>query len=124
VVDRFDATQFERQVSASWYAPSLDGKTVAVSLSDNGSEDGTLHFFDVATGRKLPHTVPRVQAPTGGGSVAWAAGNRGLYYTRYPQGRERAAEDANFYQQVWFHRLGTPASQDRYVVGKDCRTTR
>ena len=102
-----------------WYMPSHDGKTVAVSLSDNGSEDGALHFFDASTGRALPDVVARVQAATGGGSVAWAPGNRGVYYTRYPQGSERAAEDANFYQQVWFHQLGTPASSDRYVIGKD-----
>lgn len=102
-----------------WFVPSLDGKTVAVSLSDNGSEDGTLHFFDAATGRQLGDTVPRVQYPTGGGSVAWAPGNQGLYYTRYPQGSERPAADANFYQQVWFHQLGTPATKDHYVIGKD-----
>ncbi len=102
-----------------WYVPSHDGKTVAVSLSENGSELGALHFFDAGTGRALPDVVARVQAPTGGGSVAWAAGNRGVYYTRYPQGRERPAADANFHQQVWFHKLGTPASSDRYVVGKD-----
>jgi prolyl oligopeptidase len=102
-----------------WYVPSLDGKTVAVSLSDNGSENGALHFFDSDTGRALPDVVARVQAATAGGSVAWAPGNRGVYYTRYPQGSERAAEDANFYQQVWFHQLGTPAASDRYVIGKD-----
>jgi len=102
-----------------WYVPSLDGKTVAVSLSDNGSEDGTLHFFDVASGRKLSDVVPRVQYPTGGGSVAWTPDNKGLYYTRYPQGKERPAEDANFYEQVWFHQLGTPVAQDRYVIGKE-----
>ncbi len=102
-----------------WYVPSLDGRKVAVSLSDNGSEDGTLHFYDVASGRKLPDVVPRVQYPTAGGSAAWAAGNGGVYYTRFPQGKERAPADANFYQQVWFHRLGTPASKDRYVAGKD-----
>ena len=101
-----------------WYVPSLDGKTVAVSLSDEGSEDGSLHFFDAATGTRLPDQVPRVSAATGGGSVAWAAGNRGVYYTRYPQGSERSQEDVNFYQQVWFHQLGTPAAQDRYVIGR------
>ena len=102
-----------------WYVPSHDGKRVAVSLSDNGSEQGALHFFDAATGNALPDVVERVQAATGGGSVAWAPGNRGVYYTRYPQGSERPAADANFYQQVWFHQLGTPASSDRYVIGKD-----
>ena len=63
--------------------------------------------------------LPWVQFPTGGGSVAWAPGNQGLYYTRCPQGSDRTRPDANFYQQIWFHRLGTPASQDRHVFGKD-----
>ena len=102
-----------------WYSPSLDGKTVAVSLSDNGSEDGDLHLFDVASSRPLPDVIPGVQRATAGGSVAWAPDGQGLYYTRYPQDHERPAADANFYQQVWFHRLGTPISTDRYVIGKD-----
>ena len=44
---------------------------------------------------------------------------RAFYYTRYPQGNERPPEDANFYQQVYFHRLGTDPRQDTYVIGKD-----
>jgi prolyl oligopeptidase len=105
--------------SIDWYQPSLDGKTVGVSLSKGGSEDGALYLFDVATGRQLKDVVPRVQYPTGGGSMAWAKDSHGFYYTRYPQGSERPAEDANFYQQVYFHKLGTPASSDQYVIGKD-----
>ena len=105
--------------SIDWYQPSLDGRTVAASLSKGGSEDGALYLFDVASGRQLKDVVPRVQYPTGGGSVAWAKDNHGFYYTRYPQGKERPAEDANFYQQVYFHKLGTPASSDQYVLGKD-----
>ena len=50
--------------SIDWYQPSLDGRTVAVSLSKGGSEDGALYLFDVATGRQLKDVVPRVQYPT------------------------------------------------------------
>jgi prolyl oligopeptidase len=102
-----------------WYVPSLDGRYVAVSLSDNGSEDGSAHVYEVSTGRKLADVVPRVQWPTGGGSLTWDEKATGFYYTRYPQGSERPAEDANFYQQVYFHKLGTPASSDAYVIGKE-----
>lgn len=102
-----------------WFVPSLDGRYVAVSLSEKGSEDGSAHVVEVATGRRLADVVPRVQYPTGGGSLAWDAKSTGFYYTRYPQGKERAPEDANFYQQVWFHKLGTPASADTYVIGKE-----
>jgi prolyl oligopeptidase len=102
-----------------FYVPSLDGRFVAVATSENGSEDGSAQVYDVRTGKRLPDVVPRVQYPTGGGSIEWDAEATGFYYTRYPQGDERPKEDANFYQQVYFHRLGTPASADRYVIGKE-----
>ena len=102
-----------------FFAASLDGRYVAVSLSENGSEDGSAHVIDAATGERLKDVVPRVAYPTGGGSIAWDAKSTGFYYTRYPQGNERSKEDANFYQQVWFHKLGTPAGADTYVIGKE-----
>ena len=102
-----------------FFAPSIDGRYVAVAVSENGSEDGPAWVIDTRTGRRLPDVVPRVQYPTGGGSIAWDAKSTGFYYTRYPQGAERAKEDANFYQQVWFHKLRTPAAADTYVIGKE-----
>ncbi|MFH1220324.1 MAG: prolyl oligopeptidase family serine peptidase [Candidatus Eisenbacteria bacterium] len=102
-----------------WYVPSLDGRLVAVSLSERGSEDGSVHVFDVATGSQLKDVVPRAQYATAGGDVAWKRDATGFYYTRYPQGNERPEEDMSFYQQVYFHRLGTPPVQDTYVIGKE-----
>jgi prolyl oligopeptidase len=107
------------KTSIDWYKPSPDGALVAVSLSKNGSEDGTLHFFRTDGGPLLPDRVPRVQYPTGGGSAAWAGDSRGVYYTRYPQGDERPPADANFHQQVYFHAMGTQASADPYVIGRE-----
>jgi prolyl oligopeptidase len=105
------------KTTIDWFKASPDGKLVAVSLSKNGSEDGSLHVYRVDNGKPLADLVPRVQYPTGGGSVAWAADGKGFNYTRYPQGSERAAADVNFYQQVYFHRLGSDAATDRYVIG-------
>src|SRR6266849_4944129 len=51
-----------------FYAPSHDGRLVAVSLSEGGSEEGTVHVYEVASGKVLADIVPRVQYPTGGGS--------------------------------------------------------
>jgi len=102
-----------------WTVPSLDGKLVAASLSKKGSELGTLHLFEVATGKQLPDAIPRVQVVGGGGSCAFTADGKGLYYTRYPHPGERPAPDVNFYEQVWFHKIGTPVEQDRYVIGKE-----
>ena len=102
-----------------FFVPSFDGKYVAAALSLNGSEDSSVHIFETATGKELSEVVPRVNFATAGGSLDWKADGSGFYYTRYPQGNERPAEDANFYQQVYFHRLGTDPKQDAYVIGKD-----
>jgi prolyl oligopeptidase len=106
-------------LSVEFYTPSLDGKYVAVALSEGGSEDCSAHIFEVATGKELSDVVPRVNFATAGGSLDWKADNTGFYYTRYPQGNERPPEDANFYQQVYYHKLGTDPKQDAYIIGKD-----
>jgi prolyl oligopeptidase len=103
--------------SIDWFVPSPDGRWVAVSLSDNGSEDGALHLFDVASGKEVGAPIPRVQYPTGGGSLAWSADGRGFWYTRYP-GPDRPREEQHFFQQVYFHRIGDDSHQDIYVLGK------
>ena len=102
-----------------WFVPSLDGKFVAMSLSKGGSEDGTLHFYETATGKALPDTIAHVQYPTAGGSAAWNADSTGIYYTRFPRKGERPEADLNFYQQIYYHKLGTPDTGDTYSIGKD-----
>jgi prolyl oligopeptidase len=101
-----------------WFVPSPDGRLLAVSMSENGSEDGSLHVFDVATGRQLADAIPRVQYPTGGGSLAWRSDSKGFWYTRYP-GPERPAEEQHFFQQLYFHEMGEDPGKDAYVLGKD-----
>jgi prolyl oligopeptidase len=107
------------QVSIDFYRPSLDGRYVAVSLSKNGTEDGTLHLYQAASGKPLPDVIPKVNGGTAGGSAAWNQGASGIYYTRYPHEGERPAEELPFYQQIYYHKLGTPVSEDAYVLGKE-----
>lgn len=117
----FDPNAFDPSgtTAIDWFVPSPDGRIVAASLSQGGSEQGTLHFFAADSGEELKDTIPRVQYPTGGGSAAWTADGSGILYTRYPHAGERPEPDLDFFQQVWFHRLGTPVSEDKYELGKD-----
>jgi len=114
-----NAASAKGSLSMDFFVPSFGGKYVAAALSENGSEDASAHIFEVATGKELADVVPRVNFATASGSIAWKADSSGFYYTRYPQGDERPAEDANFYQQVYFHKLGTDPKQDTYVIGKE-----
>ncbi len=109
----------EGLTAIDWFRPSPDGKLVAVSLSKAGTEAGDLHVFDVATGQERFEVIPRVQNGTAGGDARWTSDGSGLFYTRYPHPGERDTADLSFYQQVWFHRLGTPVAQDRYELGRD-----
>jgi prolyl oligopeptidase len=63
--------------------------------------------------------VPRVQGGTAGGSVAWSADGRGFWHTRYLASGERAGGEEHFWQQVYFHALGTPAESDVYALGRE-----
>ncbi len=102
-----------------WYVPSPDGQHVAVSISVGGTESGDVHVYAVKTGKQVFEVVPRVNGGTAGGDVAWAPDGKGFFYTRYPRGEERPAEDRDFYQQVYFHPLGKPTAKDRYELGRD-----
>ncbi|HTT14022.1 MAG TPA: prolyl oligopeptidase family serine peptidase [Burkholderiaceae bacterium] len=107
------------RTTIDFFTPSFDGRLVAVSLSKDGTEDGTAYVYDVSTGRRLPDEIPRVTYPTGGGSIEWAADSKGFFYTRYPQAGEVPQSDGAFHMQIWFHRLGTPLAKDRYVIGRE-----
>jgi prolyl oligopeptidase len=99
-----------------WFVPSFDGSKVAVSLSRNGSEEGTLHVYDVASGKEIDKPIAGVQFPTAGGSAAWTRDGSGFWYTRYP-GAETPEADRHFFQQAYFHKLGSDAAKDPLVLG-------
>jgi prolyl oligopeptidase len=70
-----DPTKIDSSNSTSiqFYVPSQDGSKVAVSLEQGGTEAGSVHVYDVATGQPLSDVVPHVSA-IGGGSVVWKGG--------------------------------------------------
>ncbi|HEY6003341.1 MAG TPA: prolyl oligopeptidase family serine peptidase [Anaeromyxobacter sp.] len=112
------------KTAIDFYAPSPNGRLVAVSLSQGGTEEGALSLYDVATGKPLPDRIPRVNGIAGGGSVAWLAGGESFLYTRYPREGERPAADLPFFEEVWLHRVGEPDSKDVYVLGRECADPR
>ena len=100
-----------------WFVPSADGTKIAISMSKNGSEDGTLHIFDVATRKEIDTPIPKVQYGTAGGSLAWSRNGKSFWYTRYP-GPDAPASEQHFNMQVYFHTIGSDAAKDALVLGK------
>ncbi|HKH24104.1 MAG TPA: prolyl oligopeptidase family serine peptidase [Acidimicrobiales bacterium] len=99
--------------SLDWYAPSLDGRLAAFGISTGGDERSTLGVADVATGERLPDSIPFTRAA----SVAWAPDGRAFAYTRYPNPAAVGAEEANYHRTVWWHMLGDDPGHDELVWG-------
>jgi prolyl oligopeptidase len=100
-----------------WFVPSPDGTKVAVSISQNGSEDGTLHIYDAVSGKEVEAPIGRVQFPTAGGSLTWTGDGKGFWYTRYPDHSQPESE-WHFNQSTYLHVLGTPAGTDKLVLSE------
>ncbi|MBO0845342.1 MAG: S9 family peptidase [Nocardioides sp.] len=92
-----DAIDPSGQTAIDWFVPSPDGGRVAVSLSEHGNEDGTLHVYDVDSGEVVGEPIPHVNLM--GGSMAWRHDGSGFWYTL-------CADAEGFGQQVWFRDLG------------------
>ncbi len=114
-----NASDAKGTTAIDWYVPSPDGKLVAVSLSKGGTESGDVHIYDVESVKEVYEVISRVNGGTAGGDLVWAPDGKGFYYTRYPRGQERPPEDLDFFQQVYFHELGSPMEKDRFELGKD-----
>jgi prolyl oligopeptidase len=93
-------------------AVSDDGRLFAYALSDAGSDWQIWHVRNVDTGADLPDEIHWSKA--GGGS--WRKDGSGFYYTSYDApGSGDALKAANQYEKLFFHKLGTPQSQDALV---------
>ena len=97
---------------AEW-TPSEDGKLLAYSIQDGGTDWRTVKVMDVATGKIMPDELKWLKY---GGNVAWAKDGSGFYYSRYPAPAAKATfQNATLNHRVYFHKLGTTQAADRLV---------
>jgi prolyl oligopeptidase len=97
---------------AEWL-PSEDGKLLAYSIQDGGTDWRTIKVLDVATGKDLGDEVSWAKYTMG---LSWAKDGSGFFYSRYPEppaAEKFQATSEN--HKVFFHKLGTPQSADRLV---------
>ncbi|HEY3569771.1 MAG TPA: prolyl oligopeptidase family serine peptidase [Thermoanaerobaculia bacterium] len=99
-------------IAMTGWSVSEDGKLLAYGLSSGGSDWQEWRVRDVETGRDLPDVLKWVKFSL----AAWTHDNKGFFYSRYDEPRAgRPLEEANFYQKLYYHRIGTPQSADELV---------
>jgi prolyl oligopeptidase len=91
---------------------SDDGKLMAYGLSASGSDWMEWKVRDVETGRDLADHLKWVKFS----GASWSTDGKGFFYSRYDEPNEKTKLEAvNYYQKLYYHRLGTPQSADSLV---------
>ncbi len=91
---------------------SEDGMLMAYSLSSGGSDWQEWHVREVATSKDLSDIIKWSKFS----GASWTTDGKGFFYSRYPEpGEKTKLEDINFYQKLYFHKIGTPQSEDVLV---------
>jgi prolyl oligopeptidase len=105
-------------VAVAEFWPSADGKQLAYGTAHGGDENTTLHFIEVATGKAATDELAFAGGGTSPSAVVWDADDKGVTYVRLPLPGPLPDNRSQFGAQLYHHRMGTPASSDRVVLGK------
>ncbi|HUX94793.1 MAG TPA: prolyl oligopeptidase family serine peptidase [Bacteroidales bacterium] len=95
---------------------SKDGSIVSYSVSEGGSDWRKVIVLDTKTREIIGDTIIDVKFS----GLSWQ-GNEGFYYSSYdkPEGSELTAKTDH--HKLYFHKLGTPQSDDKVVFGADIK---
>lgn len=95
---------------------SNDGSLIAYSISEGGSDWRKIIVMNALTKEVIGD--PLIDIKFSG--ISWQ-GNEGFYYSSYdrPDGSELSA--MTDHHKLYFHRMGTPQSEDRVVFGADIK---
>ncbi|WP_373653091.1 prolyl oligopeptidase family protein [Schlesneria sp. DSM 10557] len=91
---------------------SPDGRYVAYSVAEAGSDWNTWRILEVSSGRALGDELKWVKFS----GAAWTADSKGFFYSRYDEPPAGAAfQKTNLNQKVYYHRIGALQSDDVLV---------
>ncbi|GAO31534.1 prolyl endopeptidase [Geofilum rubicundum JCM 15548] len=89
---------------------SPDGQYMAYAISEGGSDWREVFIREVETGSDLDDHLQYIKFS----DFSWDA--QGFYYGRYDQpAKGSELSGSNEYQKLFYHKLGTPQSEDRLV---------
>ncbi|MGF1523152.1 MAG: prolyl oligopeptidase family protein [Leptolyngbyaceae cyanobacterium] len=93
-------------------AISEDGTYLAYGLSASGSDWMEWKVRHIETGEDLSDRLQWVKFS----GASWTHDQQGFFYSRYDEPDETTKLEAvNYYQKLYYHRLGTPQSEDVLV---------
>ncbi|WP_016951073.1 prolyl oligopeptidase family protein [Anabaena sp. PCC 7108] len=96
-------------VALSGIAINENGKLLAYGLSTSGSDWQEWKVRDIQTGEDLNDHLQWVKFS----GASWTHDHQGFFYSRYDQPNEKTKlEDVNYYQKLYYHKLGTSQSED------------
>lgn len=94
---------------------SPDGKLLAYSTAASGSDWNEIRVRDIETGKDLDDHVKFVKFS----NTAWTKDGKGFFYSRYDAPKEATRlADVNYFQKLYYHRIGTPQSADTLVYDR------
>jgi prolyl oligopeptidase len=116
-----DANTFSADgtVAISGISITDDGMLAAYSIAEAGSDWVKWHVRDVTTGEDLPDVIEWSKFS----GAAWLKDGSGFFYQRYDAPVQEASgaealKTANYFHKMFFHRLGTPQSDDPLVFDR------
>ncbi len=99
-------------VALSGWSPTDDGRLMAYGLSTAGSDWEEWFVRDVETGQDLNDHIKWIKFS----SASWTKDKSGFFYSRYDEpAAESTYQEANYYQKLFYHRLGTSQAEDILV---------
>jgi prolyl oligopeptidase len=98
-------------VAVSGMEVSPDGKLLAYSLSASGSDWQEWKVRDVTTSKDLSDDLKWVKFS----GVSWTRDGKGFFYSRYDEPKADALKATNYFQKMYYHKLGTPQAEDVLV---------
>nr|WP_306441584.1 prolyl oligopeptidase family serine peptidase [Halomicronema hongdechloris] len=99
-------------VALSGIAVSEDGTYLAYGISTAGSDWVDWKVRQIETGEDLADHLQWVKFS----GASWTHDHQGFFYSRYDEPDETTKLEAvNYYQKLYYHRVGTPQSQDELI---------
>ena len=95
---------------------SDDGKLLAFGLAGAGSDWREWKVMEVESQKERTDSIKWSKFA----GIAWTPDNKGFFYARYDEpAKDATFTGANYFQKLYYHKIGDPQSQDTLIYKRD-----